>query len=368
VTAPQFAAGERASGQMPIVRDSGEPAPAEHRQAGDRRARVVHDLDELAGSGEYAVTIGRFDGVHLGHRHLLGLTAASARRHGLRSLAITFEPHPEQVLRPERPPARLTLPARKAALLAASGVDAVAIVAFTPEFSRQLPEEFVARLLDTVRPRELWVGEDFVFGYKRSGTPERLAQLGRQHGFAVHRVPRLHLPGGEMISATGIRDRLLQGDATLARRLLGRPYALEGIVVHGAHRGRALGYPTANLQLPPELVVPANGIYATLVDVPGVVADHPAMTSIGVRPVFDNGERLVEAHLLDWSGDLYGRPLALHFVDWLRPEANFPSVEALVEQMGRDGVETAERVRAYRDELAAAAPAGAVAGEGERGA
>lgn len=312
-----------------------------------RRARVVYDVADLAGTGEYAITIGRFDGVHLGHRHLIDLTTASARRQGLRSLAITFEPHPEQVLRPDQPTFRLTTPAAKEALLAASGVDVVAVLRFTTEFSRQHPEEFIGRLVETARPRELWVGQDFVFGYKRSGTPERLAQLGAEHGFDVHRVPRIRLHDTEMISATNIRRHLSEGNVGLAAQLLGRPYTLSGTVVHGAKRGREIGYPTANLAQAPELLVPALGIYATLVDVPGVVVQHAAMTAIGVRPVFDNGERTVEAHLLDWSGDLYDRPLDLHFLEWLRPEENFPSVEALVEQMARDGLRSREVVQEH---------------------
>lgn len=329
-------------------------------------ARVVYDLADLAGTGEYAVTIGRFDGVHRGHRHLIGLAAESARRHGLRSVALTFEPHPEQVLRPDQPVARLSTPAQKVALLAASGVDAVAVLAFTPDFSRQLPEEFVAHLLATVRPRELWVGEDFVFGYRRSGTPERLAQLGEQHRFVVHRVPRIRLPDGGMIGSTPIRQLLHVGKVRLAQQLLGQPYRLTSVVVHGAKRGRTLGYPTANLVPPADLAIPANGIYATLVDVPGVVSNHPAMTSVGVRPVFDNGERLIEAHLLDWTGDLYDRELTLHFLDWLRPEEHFPSVEALVEQMGRDGVATARIVREckYQEQQTQAAGIGPLAPDG----
>jgi riboflavin kinase/FMN adenylyltransferase len=222
----------------------------------------------------------------------------------------------------------------------------VAVLAFTPEFSRQTPEEFIDRLMATARPRELWVGADFVFGYKRSGTPERLAELGATRGFAVHRISRVPLPTGEALSTSAIRQALLAGDVGLAARLLGRPYALTGVVVHGARRGRLLGYPTANVVPPTDLVVPANGVYATLADVPEVVADHAAMTSVGVRPQFDNGARLIEAHLLDWDGDLYDRPLTLRFLEWLRPEEKFPSVEALVARMGRDGEETRAVVRA----------------------
>lgn len=309
---------------------------------------MVRELAALAGSGEYAVTIGRFDGVHLGHRHLIGLTTESAARRGLRSLAITFEPHPEQVFRPEAPVERLTTAAGKEALLQTTGVDAVAILPFSLDFSRQTAEEFVAHLAATTRLRELWIGEDFALGYKRAGNAARLAELGVAHGYTLHAVPRIRLHGTEMISSSNIRRHITEGNVGLAAKLLGRVYALPGTVVHGAKRGRTLGYPTANLDHPAELAVPALGIYATVVDVPGIVHQHAAMTSVGVRPVFDNGARMVEAHLLDWSGDLYDRPLTLHFLEWLRPEERFPSVEALVEQMGRDGVQTREVVREWQ--------------------
>lgn len=312
-------------------------------------ARVVTDLAELAGSGPYAVTIGRFDGLHLGHRHLIEQTAASARRQGWRSLAITFEPHPERIFRPEQPSERLTTAATKQALLAASGVDAVAVLPFSREFASQTAEEFVAHLAATTQLRELWIGEDFALGHKRAGNAARLAELGAIHGFTLHALPRIRLHGTEMISATNIRRHIAAGNVTLAAQLLGRPYALTGVVVHGAKRGRTIGYPTANLAHDEELVVPTLGIYATLVDVPGVVQGHAAMTSVGVRPVFDNGERMVEAHLLDWSGDLYDRPLTLHFLEWLRPEEHFSSVDALVEQMGRDGEQTREVVQRWRE-------------------
>jgi riboflavin kinase / FMN adenylyltransferase len=321
-------------------------------------ATIVRDLAALAGSGPYAVTIGRFDGVHLGHRHLIEQAAASARRQGWRSLAITFEPHPEQIFRPEQPVTRLTTAAQKEALLAASGVDAVAILPFSLDFSRQTAEEFIAELAAATGLRELWIGEDFALGHKRAGTAARLAELGQAHGYALHAVPRIRLHGTEMISATNIRRHILEGNVRLAEALLGRPYALTGIVVHGAKRGRTIGYPTANLAHDEALIVPTLGIYATLVDVPGVVQGHAAMTSVGVRPVFDNGERMVEAHLLDWSGDLYDRPLTLHFLEWLRPEENFPSVDALIAQMGRDGLQTREVVRVWRDAQANAASTG----------
>lgn len=319
-------------------------------------ARVIGELAALTGSGPYVVTIGRFDGLHLGHRHLIERATESARRQGWRSLAITFEPHPEQVFRPEQPPARLATAALKAELLATSGVDVVAILPFSLEFSRQTAEAFIARLVAATQLRELWIGEDFALGYQRAGNAARLTELGQEHGFAVRALPRIRLHGTEMISATNIRRHILDGNVALAGQLLGRPYSLVGTVVHGAKRGRAIGFPTANLAQAGELVVPTLGIYATLVDVPGVVHGHAAMTSVGVRPVFDNGERMVEAHLLDWSGDLYDRPLTLHFLEWLRPEENFPSVQALIEQMARDGLQTREVVEQWRAAHGAPAP------------
>ncbi len=313
-------------------------------------AQVVNSLDALAGSGPYAVTIGRFDGVHLGHRHLIAQTIASATEQGLRSLAITFEPHPEQLFRPDQPVSRLTTPAMKEALLATSGVDAVAILPFTTEFSRQTAEEFMAQLATTTNIRELWIGADFALGYRRGGTAARLTELGQEHGYNTHTMERIRLHGTEMISSSNIRRHILEGNVGLAASLLGRPYSLIGTVVHGAKRGRTIGYPTANLDQEAGLVVPALGVYATTVDVPGVVTNHAAMTAVGVRPVFDNGDRQIEAHLLNWSGDLYDRQLTLHFLEWLRPEENFPSVEALIEQMARDGVATAAVVEAWQKE------------------
>ncbi len=307
-------------------------------------ARIARDLAELRGTGPYVVTIGRFDGVHLGHRHLIAQTVVDARAQGVRALAITFEPHPEQIFRPDAPLQRLTTPAEKAALLATSGVDAVAILPFSAEFARQTAEEFIAVLVAATELRALWIGADFALGYKRGGNATRLTELGQGGGFTVHTVERIRLHGTEMISATNIRRHIVAGNVALAAQLLGRPYALIGTVVHGAKRGRTIGYPTANLDQAPELIVPPHGIYATTVSVEGMVEDHAAMTSVGVRPVFDNGERQVEAHLLDWSGDLYGRTLTLNFLEWLRPEENFPSVDALIAQMARDGIATREVV------------------------
>lgn len=307
---------------------------------------IVNDLEDLRGSGPYVATIGRFDGVHRGHQHLIGLAVASARRQGFRALGITFEPHPEQLLRPAGAPPRLSRPAVKEALLARSGLDAVAVLAFTAEFSRQQPEEFIDALVAATKLRELWIGEDFALGYRRAGTPARLTELGIERGFTVHTVPRVRLPTGETLASTEIRNAVMAGDVALAAKLLGRWFSFSGTVVHGAKRGRELGYPTANIAPEPGLVLPAVGIYATLARLPGNAAPVAAMTSIGVRPVFDNGELLVEAHLLDWDGDLYGHVLAIDFLRWLRPELPFPAVDALIAQMRRDRADTVREVEA----------------------
>lgn len=311
-----------------------------------RAATIVHDLDELRGTGRYVATIGRFDGVHRGHRHLIGLAVASARRQGFQALGITFEPHPEQLLRPADAPPRLSRPAEKEELLALSGLDAVAVLPFTAAFSRQQPEEFIDALVAATALSELWIGEDFALGYRRAGTPARLTELGEERGFTVHTVPRVRLPTGESLASTGIRNAVMTGDVTLAARLLGRWFSFSGTVVHGAKRGRELGYPTANIAPEPGLALPAMGVYATMARLPGSAVPVPAMTSIGVRPVFDNGELLLEAHLLDWDGDLYDHVLSVDFVRWLRPELPFPSVDALVARMRLDRADTLREIAA----------------------
>lgn len=308
-------------------------------------ARVVRDLADLTGSGRHVVTIGTFDGVHLGHQHLIGLAVASARRQGLLSAGITFEPHPEQFLRPASAAPRLTTPADKVELLARTGLDVVAVLPFTADFSRQQPEEFIAELVRATRLGELWIGEDFALGYRRAGTPQRLAALGRERGFDVKSVARITLATGETIGSTEVRNAVQAGDVKLAARLLGRRFRFGGTVVHGAKRGRELGYPTANIVPVPGVAVPAMGIYATLARLPDTAGLVPAMTSVGVRPVFDNGELLVETHVLDWSGDLYGCEFSIEFISRLRPELSFPSVEALIEQMRQDRQDTLGEIR-----------------------
>lgn len=292
------------------------------------------------GSGPYVAAIGNFDGVHAGHRYLLQQVIGSARRQGLGSLAVVFWPNPRAVLQPERWPGYLSTEVERHVLLQACGLDALLTLPFDRTFAALTPVEFVQRLAATAQLAELWVGEDFRFGHRRSGDVALLRELGAPHGIRVMTIPRQDLPDGE-IGSTRIRDALRAGDAELAARLLSRPYRLGGSVVHGDQRGRTLGFPTANLTPDADKIMPGRGIYAAVARVNDIV--RPAAVSIGIRPQFDGAIELVEAYLLDFSGDLYDRRIELDFLTKLRDEQRFESVDALASQMNRD----VEQVRAH---------------------
>jgi riboflavin kinase/FMN adenylyltransferase len=270
-----------------------------------------------------AVAIGTFDGVHRGHRAVLD----SARATGLRSAALTFEPHPRAVL--GYAVELLTTYERRRELLVEAGVDDVLVVPFTSELARLVPEEFVDAVLRPFGTRVVLAGEGFRFGKGRRGDLDLLRAL----GFEIRPVPLVH-----GVSSTGIRELLREGEIREAADLLGRPPELEGVVVAGDQRGGTLGYPTANLAVPPELLVPAYGIYAgeaVALDHPGAPRFRTAL-SIGVNPHYGGVERRIEAFLLDFDGDLYGRPLRIELWDRLREERSFASEAELVEQIGRD--------------------------------
>jgi riboflavin kinase / FMN adenylyltransferase len=337
------------------------------------QAPAVRRFDGLDGVpaelGPTVVTVGMFDGVHRGHRVLLHRVAAEAAARGLPAGAVTFDRHPLEVLRPGSQPPLLTTLDRKVALLGEAGMDFVLVLAFTEELSKVSAERFAGSvLLDSLNARAVVVGENFRFGHKAAGDAALLAELGRPLGVEVVAVP-LRSDGGEPLSSTRIRTELARGDVHAAARLLGRPYAVEGVVVEGDGRGgRLLGVPTANLALTPGIAVPANGIYAGhLTEEPpegsapegsgeprrpegsgeprrgasvgrvpvGRGTPRPAATSVGVNPQFNTGFR-VEAHVLDFDGDLYGRRVAVSFEHRLRGETAFPSVEQLIAQMHED--------------------------------
>jgi riboflavin kinase/FMN adenylyltransferase len=278
-------------------------------------------------------TIGAFDGIHRGHHLLLGQVVERARSLGLESLCVTFDPHPDLVLYPERHLTYLTDRAEKERVLRQLGIDEVMVVEFTLELSMLNPEEFLGLVAEEHPLAELWVGSDFALGRGRSGTITALAELGRIEGFALHVVPPQRADR-EVISSTFIRSLLAQGNVRHANRLLGRRYRISGIVEQGAARGRQLGFPTANIRPDPRRALPADGVYAAVVPLRG--EEHRAVVNLGSRPTFKEGERLLEVHLLDVSADLYDRPLDVDFVDRLRDVQRFESIDALRAQIGRD--------------------------------
>jgi riboflavin kinase / FMN adenylyltransferase len=281
------------------------------------------------------VTIGAFDGVHRGHQHILGLARARAADLGVRFLTLTFEPLPGQVFAPDRFPGRIVTTERRRKLLLQQGADAVLELPFSAEFAKVTAEQFMEELACIGPVHELWVGDDFALGYRRLGTASRLAEIGQPLGISVHAVPRVDL-GGEPLSSTEVRRLIREGRADRAASILGHRFQVEGIVEKGAQLGRQIGFPTANVAPPKGLVALPDGIYASLAVIPDLDKTYPAMTYIGTRPALNTGQRVIETHLFEFEGDLYGRPLITEFVAHLRPDADFPSVDALVAQLGRD--------------------------------
>ena len=278
------------------------------------------------------MTIGNFDGVHLGHQDLLRRVMEDARSRGGSAVVLTFEPHPLKILAPSFAPRLILARKDKLALLRRVGIDFVVIQRFTSSFCALSPQDFVSRYLVRLGVERLWVGEDFRFGKDRAGTVKELMTWGPTAGMEVEVIPAV-ADSDRGISSSRIRALLEEGRVDTARRQLGRCHFIEGSVVKGHQRGRELGFPTANVRSRTE-VVPANGIYATLVQVGG--RQMHSVTSIGVNPTFGSGPRTIETHILDFKEDLYGRRLQVFFVERLREERNFPSVEGLVGQIEED--------------------------------
>ncbi len=280
-----------------------------------------------------AVAIGNFDGVHLGHRALIDRARALATG-DTRAVVLTFDPHPSAVLSPNGAPAKLCSLARRLELIAAGGADAVVVEPFTKELAALAPDAFVDDIvLGALRARAIVVGYDFNYGAGRAGTTEALRAHGARRGVAVDVVAAV-ASQGEVASSTKIRGLLRAGDVASAARLLGRWWDVDGVVVHGAKRGRAIGVPTANVQ-PDEPLHVLPGIYAVLLEVDG--QRLPAVASLGTNPTFvDAGALVLEVHVLDWDGDLYDRRVRIAFVARLRGEEKFTSVDALIAQIQRD--------------------------------
>jgi riboflavin kinase/FMN adenylyltransferase len=287
------------------------------------------------------LTMGNFDGLHVGHRSIMDTVVARARALSGDAAVYTFDPHPRKVLQPERAPGLLTTLEQKIELLAERGIDVVIVEPFTREFARTPPERFVRDIVYArLRPREVYVGYDFHFGRDREGSMRELTELGPRLGFAVTVIPEVTCAGQD-VNSTRIRGLLEAGDVAAAAELLGRAYAVRGRVATGRRRGRALGFPTLNLALENE-VIPAPGVYvsrAAFLDPgrPSRGAAFGAVTNVGRRPTFETGDAVhVEAHLLDFDAEAYGRRVELAFLARLREERRFPDADALREQITRD--------------------------------
>ncbi len=302
--------------------------------------QVIDDLDQANLHQDTVLTIGSFDGVHRGHQHLLGQVLRQARQKDLIAGLVTLYPHPAAVLAPHGAPRYITTPGEKIALLEKLGLDLVAILPFNRQVAQTSARDFMATIKRHLRLKDLLIGPDFALGQNREGNLSALQTLGQEMGFSVTLATSL-LWAGEIISSTRIRRRLAAGQVRQAASLLGRYPSLAGEVVPGARRGHRLGIPTANLKVRPDQAVPADGVYAVY----AVLGQerYLGVANVGVRPSFDNGERTVETHILDFDENIYGVDLVVEFVERLRDERRFDSVDELIAQINRD-IEQARRI------------------------
>ncbi len=305
---------------------------------------VVTHGSVLPVRGAHALTIGNFDGVHLGHQAMLERVVAEARARGVTSCALTFEPHPREFFAPDAAPARLSRLREKLELIAATGIEHVHVARFDARFASLTPERFVEQVLVRgLRAAWLLVGKDFRYGARRAGDFASLERAADRHGFVLEAMPEVKL-GGERISSSAVREALLAADFPRAERLLGRPYMLSGRVAHGAKLGRKLGFATANLKLPRR--APLAGIY--VVEACGADASDggrwlPGVASVGRRPTVNEvAVPLLEVHLFDFAEELYGRHLRVRFIERLRDEAKYPDLESLRAAIERDVAQAKE--------------------------
>ncbi len=300
-----------------------------------RSGKPARELHDFAGwpDGPLHLAIGVFDGVHLGHRALISHLAAQATDVGAAPIAATFDPLPIQVVAPGAPASALSSAQERTCLLAEAGASAVVLFGFDERFASLSADEFVGGVAAAGDVRRVVVGPDFQFGHGREGDVRTLARLGAEMSFEVEVFPPFEIDGVP-VSSTRIRNSLAVGAVEEAARLLGRPYAVEGDVVHGSSRGRGLGFPTLNIATPPERLLPKDGIYAMRVMLDG--REYAAAASLGVRPTFGGGPKVLEAHLLDFGADAYGRRATAAFIRWLRDERHFGSPGELTAQIARD--------------------------------
>ncbi len=303
-----------------------------------------HESDLPADAHGAVVTLGNFDGVHLGHQAVIAEAAKIARATSRPLAVLTFEPHTKAFFRPDAPPFRLTPLRAKLHALETLGVDQVIALGFDKALSQVSAEDFAGKVLaGGMKISHAVAGGDFRYGHKHAGTMDSLVEAGAAHGFGVTRVSPVSAGDGTVYSATAIRQFIAQGDMAGAAALLGRPWEIDGHVIGGDQRGRELGFPTANLKLG-EYLRPAFGIYAVRarLDRPGASSWIDGVANLGIRPMWRTEEPMLETHLFDFSGDIYGQVLRVRLIERLRPEAKFESIEALVEQVDRDKIAARE--------------------------
>ncbi|MFC1903629.1 bifunctional riboflavin kinase/FAD synthetase [Chloroflexota bacterium] len=294
---------------------------------------VAEELARVSPSKDMLLTVGVFDGVHLGHKHLLSQLVAQARQRNLLSGVVTFRQHPQEVLSPQTKLPFLTDLEERSNLLRGEGVEVVAPISFTRESARLDARQFVSLLKKHLRMRGLVIGPDFALGRAREGSADFLRVLGEEMNFSIMVVPPLTV-NGEVVSSTAIRKALAVGNMKKVLDLTGRPFMLNGRVVAGTGRGVKLGFPTANLDIDPEQAIPADGVYTGRAYIGGKI--YQSMTNVGKNPTFDGGERTVEVYVMDYSGDLCGRELKVDIVERLRGEKRFSSMAELSKQIAED--------------------------------
>jgi len=294
------------------------------------------------------VTIGTFDGVHLGHAKLISATRERAMELGGRSTILTFEPVPASVLRPDRFAGRICTAGRKLTLLEALDTDEIVVIEFDRELAARSPDDFLAELKERTGLVELWVGEGFALGRDRVGDVARISEIGDSLGFRTRAMPRV-ADGDEVISSSSIRRAIESGNVRFASESLGRPFSVSGEVIHGAHLGREIGFPTANFFPPEGLVQLGDGIFVSLVVLAGEVERRPAMTYVGTRPTINSGVRQVETHLLDFEGDLYGQTIEVAMLEKIRDDQQFPNLDAMIEQLAVDEARSRAILAAAQD-------------------
>jgi len=306
--------------------------------------RILESIEQASIQDAW-LTIGTYDGVHIGHQEIIRGMAAGARADNAPTVVLTFHPHPAEIVSLQGGPQLLTMPDERAGYLGEAGADVVVIQTFDHSLAMTSAEDFLALLKKHLGFRRLWVGYDFALGHKRAGDIKRLTELEQVYGYQLHVISSIQM-GEQIVSSSLIRGMLRQGQVRQAAQALGRWYKLSGEVVKGDERGHSLGFPTANLLVPEQKFIPEAGVYACLASVQGEA--RPAAVNIGVRPTFDSASvaTQIEAYILDFQYDLYGQQVALHFIERLRGEKRFPSVQALIDQIQQDVDQTRELVKA----------------------